>query len=134
MALSTLTGRIPGCGRLIATEIVGRAVAFGRVEQAPRRATGDAVETGAVQVSPQISNANDGGDMQISSRTKPLVFTEDDHEMRVQYSNRGEPYREGVEFVFDNPGTSRVCPIWVLLEHHEVEQLRDKLNEFLGAN
>ncbi len=72
--------------------------------------------------------------MRIESKVKPLVFSEDDHEMRVQYSNRGDPFREGVEFVFDVPATSRVCPVWVLLNRREVEQLRDKLSEFLGTN
>lgn len=73
-----------------------------------------------------------GCDVKVYQNTKPLVFNESDHELRVQYGNRGDPFREGVEFVFDTPGTSRVCPTWVLLERCEVEQLRDKLNEFLG--
>lgn len=72
--------------------------------------------------------------MRIEPKTKPLVFTEEDHEFRVQYSNRGEPYRDGVEFVFDRPGTSAIAPVWVLLNGDEVRQLRDKLSEFLGAN
>jgi hypothetical protein len=66
-------------------------------------------------------------------KVRPLIFTEDDHELNVRYSNRGEPFREGVEFSFDRRD-GRTCPIWVLLDRHEVKQLRDKLNEFLGES
>lgn len=65
-------------------------------------------------------------------QVKPLVFSEDDHEMSVQYSNRGDPYRDGVEFMFDRRDRNSV-PVWVLLDRDEVQKLRDKLNEFLVA-
>jgi hypothetical protein len=65
-------------------------------------------------------------------QVKPLVFTEDDHELTVRYGNRGEPFRSGVEFTFDRMD-GRTCPIWVLLERREVQTLRDKLNEFLAS-
>lgn len=64
---------------------------------------------------------------------RPLRFTEDDGEFTVQYSNRGEPFREGVEFVFDRQD-GRTCPVWVLLDRDEVRKLRDKLNEFLEVS
>ena len=47
--------------------------------------------------------------MKIELKTKSLVFTEDDYEMRVQYGNRGDPFREGVEFCFKGPESA----IWV---------------------
>lgn len=65
-------------------------------------------------------------------QVKPLIFSEDDHEMSVQYSNRGDPWRDGVEFMFDRRDRNSV-PVWVLLDRDEVEKLRDKLNEFLVA-
>ena len=62
---------------------------------------------------------------------RPLEFTEDDCTMTVQYDNRGEPYRNGVEFSFDREGPGPV--VWVLLDRAEVAQLRDRLNEFLAT-
>lgn len=64
-------------------------------------------------------------------KVRPLIFTEDDHELIVHYSNRGEPFRDGVEFVFDRMDA---CPISVLLDRDEVKRLRDKLTEFLGES
>jgi hypothetical protein len=61
---------------------------------------------------------------------KRLLFVEDGHEMSVHYSTRGDPFRDGVEFVFDKSGGS---PVWVLLDRMEIALLRDKLNEFLSA-
>jgi len=67
------------------------------------------------------------------NQVKPLVLTDGDgSEVRVSYDNRGEPYREGVEFSFDKCD-GRTRPIWVFLERHEVESLREKLDEFLAA-
>ena len=66
------------------------------------------------------------------SQVRPLRFSEDDHELTVQYSNRGEPFRDGVELMFDRQD-GRTCPIWVLLDRDDVQKLRDKLNEFLEA-
>lgn len=62
---------------------------------------------------------------------KPLVFKEDGHTIEVAYSNRGEPYRDGVEITFDNDD-HRQPATWVLLDSHEVRVLRDKLTEYLG--
>lgn len=65
-------------------------------------------------------------------QVKPIHFSEDDHQMSVHYSNRGDPFRQGVEFVFERlDGTS--AEVYVLLDRDEVTLLRDKLNEFLGA-
>ena len=61
-------------------------------------------------------------------KVPPLVFREGDDQVLVQYSNRGDPWREGVELSFE--GDRRW--VAVLLEEWEVRQLRDKLNEFLG--
>lgn len=69
--------------------------------------------------------------MQVNKSTKPLNFTEDDDEMRVCYSNRGEPFRDGVEFQFNRLSSHREGVVHVLLDACEVKQLRDKLNEFL---
>jgi hypothetical protein len=65
-------------------------------------------------------------------QVKPLVFSEDERELRVEYGNRGEPFRDGVEFTFARLD-GRTCPIWVLLDRDEVQTLRDKLNEFLAS-
>lgn len=69
--------------------------------------------------------------MQVQQKVRRLVFTEDDGELAVTYANRGEPFRDGVEFSFDRQD-GRTCPIWVMLNASEVRMLRDKLNEFLG--
>ena len=72
-----------------------------------------------------------GGTVKVDQSVKPLVFEEDGDELRVCYSNRGEPFREGVQFQFNSQDrrTAQVCR--VLLSPEEVLQLRDKLNEFL---
>ena len=70
--------------------------------------------------------------MRINSREPALVFTEDEHTLRIGYSNRGEPFREGVEIELDfQQGTRSDCR-YVLLNLDEVRQLRDKLSRFLG--
>ncbi len=69
-----------------------------------------------------------GVGMKVRRDVSKLVFTEDDHEMSVHYSNRGEPFSDGVEFHFCGEGASA----WVLLDASEVRGLRDKLTEFLG--
>jgi hypothetical protein len=67
------------------------------------------------------------------SQVSPLVLSDENgHELRVQYDNRGEPYRQGVDFTFDSCN-GRTIPVWVFLERDEVERLRDKLSEFLDA-
>lgn len=65
-------------------------------------------------------------------QVKPIVFTEDDCEMTVRYSNRGDPYQQGAEFCFEQMRKDSL-PVWVLLDRDEVTQLRDKLNEFLES-
>lgn len=62
---------------------------------------------------------------------KPLVFTEGDDKVTVQYSNRGEPYREGVQISFVDESWNKPH-VAVLLEDDEVVKLRDKLNAYLG--
>ena len=69
--------------------------------------------------------------MQVNQRTQPLVFTEDEDEIRVCYSNRGEPFRDGVEFQFSSRFSYSQVAVRVLLDAAEVRRLRDKLNEFL---
>jgi hypothetical protein len=68
----------------------------------------------------------------IRSSVKPLRFTEGSHSIAVHYSNRGEPFREGVEIAFDSD-CKEVRPVWVLLNRSEVMELRDKLSEFLES-
>lgn len=70
--------------------------------------------------------------MKVRSDVSVLVFTESDHELRIQYSNRGEPFRDGVECGFYHRDGVAFPAVRVLLNHEEVEQLRDKLTEFLG--
>jgi Zn-finger nucleic acid-binding protein len=67
------------------------------------------------------------------SQIKDLVLSDEDgHELRVAYDNRGEPYRQGVEVLFDAcDGCTR--PVWVFLDRDEVEKLHEKLGEFLAA-
>lgn len=63
-------------------------------------------------------------------KVKPLVFTEGDDRLTVGYSNRGEPYRAGVELQFEGDR----CWVAVLLDDdRDVRALRDKLDEFLGS-
>lgn len=69
--------------------------------------------------------------MIVRKGVKPLVFREESRTVEVRYDNRGEPYRDGVELTFDK-NDHNSAPVWVLLEEHEVIQLRDKLNEYLG--
>lgn len=64
------------------------------------------------------------------NEARSLRFSEGSHHLTVQFANRGEPYRQGVEFQFDT-GLDRAIS-WVMLDRREVLQLRDKLNEFLG--
>jgi hypothetical protein len=67
------------------------------------------------------------------SQVNPLVLSDENgHELRVQYDNRGDPYRQGVDMTFDSCD-GRTMPVWVFLERDEVERLRDKLSEFLDA-
>lgn len=61
-----------------------------------------------------------------------LVFREHGDEVEVRYSNRGEPYSEGVQISFKDDGSYRKPYVCVLLEEAEVKELRDKLNEYLG--
>ena len=67
--------------------------------------------------------------MRIEPKTRSLEFTEEDSTLTVRY-NRGDPYRDGVEFNFDN-GRSNTR---VLLSYEEVEKLNVKLEEFLRGN
>lgn len=62
---------------------------------------------------------------------KPLVFKEDGHTIEVGYSNRGEPYRDGVQILFTNDEYRQPATL-VLLDSSEVRSLRDKLTEYLG--
>ena len=65
-------------------------------------------------------------------QVRPLRFSEEDHQMSVRYSNRGDPFRQGAEFHFERLD-SIGCEVWVLLDRDEVTRLRDKLNKFLSA-
>ena len=53
--------------------------------------------------------------MKVRETVKPLVFTENEGELRIAYSNRGEPFRDGVEFQFDKLN-GRTSPTYVLLD------------------
>lgn len=67
--------------------------------------------------------------------TKHIVATgEDGEELRVIYSNRGEPYREGcaVELML---ATDEWTPsVSIFLEAYELKKLRDSLSKLLGDN
>lgn len=69
--------------------------------------------------------------MIVRDGVKPLVFREAENTVSVQYSNRGEPYREGVELTFVDNSWNKPH-VAVLLEDEEVVKLRNKLNEYLG--
>ena len=51
---------------------------------------------------------------------------EDGHELRVTYDNRGEPYREGVQFALDKADGDYGAHLF--LEDREARELRDFLN------
>lgn len=61
-------------------------------------------------------------------KVKPLVFTEGENTLTVQYSNRGEPFRDGVEMSFQCDR----CWVAVLLEDRELRLLYETLGRFLG--
>lgn len=69
--------------------------------------------------------------MIVRNGVTPLVFREDGDEVTVRYSNRGEPYRNGVQLAFKDDSYNKPY-VQVLLDESEVVQLRDKLNEYLG--
>lgn len=61
-------------------------------------------------------------------RVAPLeLIGEDGESLRVEWDNRGEPYREGVSLTFED-GKAHLM---VFLDTEETKQLRDKLNELL---
>lgn len=67
----------------------------------------------------------------IDRNVKPLVFKgEGEDHLTIRYSNRGEPYREGVEveWILGNDWGSNVS---VFLETEEMKRLRDTLNKML---
>lgn len=57
------------------------------------------------------------------------IFGEDGERLTVQRSNRGDPYRDGAELL-----VKRDYDTWcgVFLERHELERLRNHLNEMLN--
>jgi hypothetical protein len=69
--------------------------------------------------------------MKIEWKAKPLVFNGDDGQLLSVYAdNQGEPYREGVRFLFESNSRTTTS---VMLDYSEIKQLRDKLGEFLGG-
>ncbi len=67
--------------------------------------------------------------------TEIIAKSEDEgNELRIRYSNRGEPYREGCEVEL-MLYTDRYSPsVSIFLEHYELVRLRDALNKMLGTN
>ncbi len=66
----------------------------------------------------------------LNRNAKPLVFKgEGDDELEIRYTNRGEPYREGVEVEWRLSDWRN--SVSVFLEVEEMCRLRDKLNEML---
>ena len=57
-----------------------------------------------------------------------VKFTDDeDNSLSVRYSNRGEPYRSGIEFCIDQ-GWDKTS-VEVFIEEREARALRDLLNK-----
>lgn len=62
------------------------------------------------------------------SKVRPLEFAEGEDRLTVRYSNRGDPFQQGVELSFVNDR----CWVAVLLEDRELRLLYARLGEFLG--
>lgn len=70
----------------------------------------------------------------MNEKTEIVAKSEDGEELRVSYSNRGEPYREGCE-VEVMLATDQYTPsVSMFLEHYELKRLRDALSNLLGDN
>lgn len=63
-------------------------------------------------------------------RVRTVFKGEGGETLTVTYSNRGEPYRQGANFDFDDPGQRAV---YLFLDQREVQQLRDTLTQLLEA-
>ena len=70
--------------------------------------------------------------MKSKQQPRRLEFTDPDFGdvLAIQVSNRGEPYRDGAELVFDRRDGRTMSNV-VFLDNRELEQLRDKINEIL---
>jgi hypothetical protein len=71
--------------------------------------------------------------MKVNRDAPPFTLeSEDGERLTVRYSNRGEPYRQGVSLTFWEAGYGPSIEVF-LYERHEVERLRDALTEFLNG-
>ena len=69
--------------------------------------------------------------MRIKQINEIVARSEDGEELRITYSNRGEPYREGCD-VEVTLATDQYTPsVSIFLEHYELVSLRDALNKLL---
>lgn len=64
--------------------------------------------------------------MKIVGKSSVTFCAEEGHTLRVSYSNRGEPYREGIDIDLNLPNDQYGGSLF--LEDHEAKQLRDLLN------
>lgn len=64
--------------------------------------------------------------MKIVSKTSITFQAEDGHELRVEHSNRGEPFRKGIELSLELPEERYGAHLF--LEDCEARKLRDLLN------
>lgn len=65
--------------------------------------------------------------MKVISKTSVAFRAEEGHELRIVHTNRGEPYREGIEVSLELPGNEYGGHLF--LEGGEARQLRDLLND-----
>jgi hypothetical protein len=69
--------------------------------------------------------------MKVNRISEIIARSEDGEELRLSYSNKGEPYREGCNITL-TLATDEYCPsVSMFLEHRELVQLRDSLNKIL---
>jgi len=72
--------------------------------------------------------------VQVNRKVKPLAFSDrEGDKVEIRYSNRGDPFADGVEISFipaeEHRNDYHVC---ALLDRDEVQELIIKLTEFLG--
>ena len=70
--------------------------------------------------------------MRVNRINEIIAKSEDGEELRISYTNRGEPYREGCDITLTLATDEYSPSVSIFLEHRELKQLRDSLNKILS--